>query len=286
MLIRVPLESSLEKVPDSLRTELSVPHSCPWKSPILAYSLSTEKPPLFLARTLHQLPTEKYIIAAYLKLRERVEMKRTTLNYWTDALAFIGFLCLTTSGILLRYQLPPGSGRLDSVGGGRQAQEKAVSILWGLTRHEWGDIHYYIAIGLMAVLAFHIVLHWKWIVCVTQGKPVDRSGYRLGLGVIGLLAVVLLSAAPLLSPAVQIPRSTLQNKIAEESHIDLDDKAILGDMTLEEVEAQTKVPITYILEQLDLPPTTSPQERLGRLKRQQGFQMKDVRSIISGYEAP
>ncbi len=35
-----------------------------------------------------------------------MRMKRTTLNFWTDALAFIGFVFLTTSGVLLRYQLP------------------------------------------------------------------------------------------------------------------------------------------------------------------------------------
>lgn len=165
-------------------------------------------------------------------------------------------------------------------------QEKAVSVLWGLTRHEWGDIHYYLALGLMAILAFHLFLHWKWIVCVTRGKPVEGSGYRLGLGVIGLLAVILLPAAPLFSPSIQVPRSTFLNETVEDSLIEQDGSAIRGDMTLEQVEAQSKVPANYILEQLGLAPTTSPQERLGPLKRQYGFQMEDVRRIISEYEAP
>ncbi len=29
--------------------------------------------------------------------------------------------------------------------------------------------------ALMAVLTVHLVLHWKWIVCVTQGKPVEGA---------------------------------------------------------------------------------------------------------------
>ncbi len=231
------------------------------------------------------LSPANFIDVANLVLVERLKMKRTTLNYWTDALAFIGFLCLTTSGILLRYQLPPGSGRMDAMSGGRQSQEKTVSVLWGLTRHEWGDVHFYIALGLMVVLAFHLVLHWKWIVCVTRGKPVEGSGYCLGLGVIGLLAAVLLSAAPLFVPAIEVPRSQLQNDITEQTHVDEEDNAIRGDMTLAEVEAQTEVPTSYILEQLGLPQTTSPDERVGQLRRQRGFQMEDLRRVISEYEA-
>jgi hypothetical protein len=159
-------------------------------------------------------------------------------------------------------------------------------MLWGLTRHEWGDVHYYIALVLMAILAFHLVLHWKWIVCVTQGKPVEDSGYRLGLGVIGLLAVVMLSAAPLFSPSIQVPRSSFQNETAEDSQIDREDSAILGDMTLAEVEAQANVPTSYVPEQLGLPQSTSPDERVGQLRRQRSFQMEDLRRIISEYEAP
>jgi hypothetical protein len=212
-------------------------------------------------------------------------MKRTTLNFWTDALAFIGFAFLTTSGILLRYQLPPGSGRMEAMGGGQRALEKPVSVLWGLTRHEWGDVHYYVALGLMAVLAFHLVLHWKWIVCVTQGKPVEGSGYRLGLGVIGLVAVLLLAAAPLFVPSIQVPRSHLQNETTEESEVDDDDGAIRGEMTLAEVETLTGVPASYIVEQLGLPETTSPNERVGQLRRRHGFQLEDVRRIVSQFEA-
>ena len=125
-------------------------------------------------------------------------MKRTALNFWTDAAAFLGFAFLTTSGILLRYQLPPGSGRREAFGQGSQALEKPVAVLWGLTRHEWGDLHYYLALCLMLILSLHLFLHWKWIACVTRGKPVEGSGYRLVLGILGLLAVIALAAVPLL----------------------------------------------------------------------------------------
>ncbi len=215
-------------------------------------------------------------------------MKRTALNFWTDAFAFIGFLFLTTSGILLRYQLPPGSGRTETVGQGARALTRPVSVLWGLTRHEWGDIHYYIALTLMAVLTLHLFLHWKWIVCVARGKPAEGSGYRLALGVVGLISVLALAVAPLWAPPVKVPRSQLQSAAPDHAPADetTKDELIRGDMTLAQMEAATGVPASYILERLGLPPTTSRQDQIGRLRRQHGFQMQDVRQIVSEFESP
>ena len=56
---------------------------------------------------------------------------------------------------------------------------------------------------------------------------------------IELLAVVMLSAAPLFSPSIQLPRSSFQNETAEDSQIDREEWCYsIGDMTLAEVEAQ------------------------------------------------
>jgi hypothetical protein len=111
-------------------------------------------------------------------------MKKITLNYWLDVIAFVVFAFLTSTGILMQYSLPERSGR---------------STVWGLTRHEWGDLHFYIAIALFATLALHIVLHWKWIVNITQGHAGTASGWRLFVGVLALLAVILLAGAPTMS---------------------------------------------------------------------------------------
>jgi hypothetical protein len=96
-------------------------------------------------------------------------MKRTTLNFVIDAVAFIGFLLLATTGMLLAYRLPPGSGGREGFGGGRGESQRSIDLLWGYTRHEWGDVHYWMAIVLMAVLALHLVLHWNWIVGIVRG---------------------------------------------------------------------------------------------------------------------
>jgi hypothetical protein len=57
-------------------------------------------------------------------------IKRSTINFIIDAVGFVGFVFLTTTGVLVRYVLPPGSGRR--------------AVLWGMNRHEWGDLHFWI----------------------------------------------------------------------------------------------------------------------------------------------
>jgi hypothetical protein len=112
-------------------------------------------------------------------------MKRPVLNFIIDAVAFLLFAFLTTTGVLMHYILPPGSGHRQSI--------------WTLSRHEWGEIHLWIAFGFLATLALHLLLHWRWIVCTLQGRRTTASGLRLGLGTLGLIAAVGLAAAPLYS---------------------------------------------------------------------------------------
>ncbi|MFO7594677.1 MAG: DUF4405 domain-containing protein [Pseudomonadota bacterium] len=113
-------------------------------------------------------------------------MKRSTLISLIDSIAFIAFLFLTTSGILLHYLLPPGSGRW--------------SAIWGMNRHQWGEVHFWIALGFFAVLAFHLLQHWRFVLGLFRGHIKEAMRLRVALGLVGLIAVVLLSIAPLFSP--------------------------------------------------------------------------------------
>lgn len=79
-------------------------------------------------------------------------MNRTIANIIFDSVAAFLLLGMIATGYLLRFPLPPGSNKKLS--------------LWGLTRHQWGDIHFWISLGLLVVLVIHLVLHWNWIVTV------------------------------------------------------------------------------------------------------------------------
>ena len=188
-------------------------------------------------------------------------MTRTALNALVDAIAYAGLVVLATTGLMLRWQMPPGSGGLHGMGpgSGAGAGGRPVTVVWGLSRHEWGSIHYWIALGLMSVLVVHLLLHWKWIVCVLRGKPhSDVSGGRFALGVASLVLVTLLAAAPLLTPAQTTPRSELLKGPSGNQQTDLGGseedvesssaETIRGFMTLGEVARRSRVPVAEILD--------------------------------------
>lgn len=217
-------------------------------------------------------------------------MSRTSLNAAIDTIAYAGFVFLGTTGLLLRYQLPPGSGRSHGMGTGAGGAGRDITTVWGLSRHEWGSIHYWVALGLMAALAVHLILHWKWIVCVLKGKPhSDVSGGRFALGIAGLVLVTLLATTPLVTPSQTTPRSQLVEPPSASADKDAgeiqgaesaDAETIRGFMTLEEVSRQTGVPVAEILEKLDLPRDTSPSEKIGRLLRTHGLDLPDLRRAV------
>lgn len=109
-------------------------------------------------------------------------MKRSAVILFIDIVSFIGFVFLTSTGVLLHYVLPAGSGRWSDI--------------WGLNRHEWGDIHYFIAVLFFSVLALHLLLHWRVILNMIKGHTSNTSWLRAGLGITGLIAILLFAFAP------------------------------------------------------------------------------------------
>ena len=55
---------------------------------------------------------------------------------------------------------------------------------------------------------------------------------------------------------------------------------IRGSLTLADVEQLTGLPVAVLVRELGLPAEVSPTENLGRLRRQHGFEISDVRQII------
>ena len=102
-------------------------------------------------------------------------MNRTIANIIIDIIAAFLLLGMIATGYILRFPLPPGSNKMLS--------------LWGYTRHQWGDVHFWISLGLLIVFVVHLVLHWNWIVTVigkrchlvkTAHPSLIRSGILTG----------------------------------------------------------------------------------------------------------
>ncbi|MHC4142953.1 MAG: DUF4405 domain-containing protein [Planctomycetota bacterium] len=92
-------------------------------------------------------------------------MRKNTVNFLVDLATLLAILAMTGTGLILKYSLPPGSG-------GRGL------VLWGLGRHDWGGIHFWIAVGLGLLLVVHLVLHWPWVVA-TFRRLTSGTGARV-----------------------------------------------------------------------------------------------------------
>jgi hypothetical protein len=76
-------------------------------------------------------------------------MNRSHLNLLIDLLAALCLGVMLATGYILRFPLPPSTNRTHE--------------LWGMSRHEWGTIHSWASLVLLAVLLTHVILHWEWL---------------------------------------------------------------------------------------------------------------------------
>jgi hypothetical protein len=191
-------------------------------------------------------------------------MSRTLVNFVVDVLALAAFVFLMATGTLMRYVLPPGSGHF--------------ATLWGMDRHDWGQIHFWIAMVLIAVMALHLFLHWRWIVGTVQGTSREGAGVRVALAIAGVLVLTGLSVTPFLAP-VEFSGEPPHRMQLDEQPKDPTEQ-IDGSMTLQEVERRTGVPAAVIVETLGLPSDLPTDQRLGQLRKKYGFDIHDVREIV------
>ncbi len=196
-------------------------------------------------------------------------MSRSSLNAIVDAAAFAAFVFLAATGAVIRYVLPPGTGHF--------------STLWGMDRHEWGNVHFWIAVALMVAIAIHVYLHWAWVVAVVKGCG-EKSGARVASSLVALLIVLAIAAAPLLG-RVENSGEPLHKTRSDQRPKASSAASINGSMTLSEIERQTGVSAAAIAKELGLPHDVSADERLGRLRQQYGFEMHDVRSIVEKHQS-
>lgn len=113
-------------------------------------------------------------------------MRKPEVNFWIDALSFFLFLSLVSTGFLIYLIIPPASG---------------LSI-WGMDRHAWGEIHFWIALTFLSLMAIHFVLHWSWIKAKVKGNSRDShiSNTRIMITVFVIVVVLFLLIAPFFSP--------------------------------------------------------------------------------------
>jgi hypothetical protein len=121
-------------------------------------------------------------------------MDKPKLNFVVDALMFLCLMAMAGLGFLMRYVLPSGRDAWAKYGSNRQFS-------WlGWDRHDWGDIHLYLAFTLLTLLVLHVILHWQQILGLFQRLvPNPRQRYRIAL-IFLLLALLLIYFPFLITP--------------------------------------------------------------------------------------
>jgi len=118
-----------------------------------------------------------------------------------DVLLLLCLAAMAGFGLLMKYVLVPGAERWAIYG-----RNVDLSFL-RLDRHDWGGIHYFMALVFGGLLVLHIVLHWRMIVGMTCRLIPNRVARRMA-AVLLLILVAALTAFPFfVKPQVEdIPR--------------------------------------------------------------------------------
>ncbi len=81
-------------------------------------------------------------------------MRRNWINLLVAIATATTTLGVAVSGIILRYGLPRGGGRRQGRGG---------PAFWGWSRHDWCDVHFWLAAITIGLILLHVALHWNWL---------------------------------------------------------------------------------------------------------------------------
>jgi len=102
------------------------------------------------------------------------------MHRYASASSTIGAPGLVFTGLLIYLVLPPGSGH------------GKMTVL-GMDRHGWGDVHFWLAVAVLALVVVHVALHWQWVSTMVM-RMLHRRGApsrarRNAIGLVFVLAI-------------------------------------------------------------------------------------------------
>lgn len=90
-------------------------------------------------------------------------------NFIVDVVGLVDLAGLLATGIIIRWVLPHGGGpHRHGWAGLWGAERPRAREFLGLHRHDWGDIHTYLALAFIGLVALHVILHWRWVVAMCK----------------------------------------------------------------------------------------------------------------------
>jgi hypothetical protein len=191
---------------------------------------------------------------------------RTATNFWIDVVSLVVMVGLAATGGLIHYVLPAGSGHFYE--------------LYGWNRHDIGQVHFYLAVVAVGLLALHVLLHWGWVCCVV-GNAVGRAHLskraQTGWGLVLLLGIAIFLVGGLGWSSSRVQK-TAKVHVPHREECPAG-ASVDGRTSLKEAASVCGVSVAQLAMQLRLPVNIDPQVTLGRLKRHYGLELQAVRKI-------
>jgi len=213
-------------------------------------------------------------------------MKKTHWKYLVDTFLFLSLVGIVLIGILLGFFLPKGP----------RVPESSKYFL-DLHRHQWGNIHFYLALAFIALVILHLILEWDWV--KAQARKIFKKNWASAListAVASLLVIFLFWLFYPKTPGayedygVRAGRGA-QAEALEEQTFPEQEKYLIGEgseaivitgqMTLQDVENATGIDSHKIITALGLPPNVARDEHLGGLRKRYGFSLQEFRDLVA-----
>ncbi len=124
-------------------------------------------------------------------------MDKPKLRFVVQALMFLCLIAVAGIGLLMEFVLISGREKIAKYGGN-------VNLTFlGLNRNDWGEVHLYIALIFLLLLAVHLTLHWKKIVGLYEKMIPDHKRRNIIALAFLLVSVILIYFAFLVNPDVK-----------------------------------------------------------------------------------
>lgn len=197
-------------------------------------------------------------------------MKRLLVNIIIDTLAAMVMLGVIATGIILRFVLPPRSGRMRT--------------LWNMSRHQWGDLHFWLALVAVAIVLLHLALHWDWVVSVVrrrmvgpnQGPPSKRLKAISGVASVLIVGSILTGFWWISAQSV---RQAAMHQAGNKGHA-FTEASLRGSMTLAQTAATLRCSVEQVKQRLDVAVNTPESTRLGQITKEKGVTMREIRNRL------
>lgn len=211
-------------------------------------------------------------------------MSRPNWNYVVDVVMFSLMGTMIFIGVLMGFFLASGP-----------VVDEGSKYVWGLHRHQWGDIHMILSFVFVAFFILHLLLHWSWIKGATKKLLRSPSALAVILLLPALLILLAWSFSEKDSPAyaefghragarmgrtVELPPAPPVEEVAagkkQPKKVEIN-----GRMSLADVEKATGISAKKIAQGLGLPQDAPLDQNLGQLRRRYNFEMQQVRDLVT-----